>query len=352
MSATPVARAALLGALCLGLAIAVTGCTEVCYVLQAAAGQDELGYLARPLDEALADRTTPREVRAVLAHVPAVKRYAVESGLTPTDSYEDYVALGRPAVVWVVSACRPLAFEAKTWWFPIVGTVPYLGWFRPADAARYAGELAADGWDVDVRSSSAYSTLGWFPDPVLSTMIPPGDAALGELVNTVLHESVHATLYVPSQSSFNESVASFVGDVLTERYLSARLSPAAPETRAFRRGRKWGELRQRRMHAVYLELEKLYASTLTDAEKLERKGTLLTALRVELGFRRPISNATLLGFRTYNSGMRELEGLFSACAGSVPRFMAALGRLRPEDFGAPAQEDIGGVLEPLKSCPQ
>ena len=336
------------------LALAAAGCTEVCYLLQAAAGQDELGYRARPLEDALADRTVPKRIRAILGHVPRVKRFAEAHGMTPTHSYEEYVALDGPAVVYVVSACSPLAFEPKNWTFPIVGDVPYLGWFHRRDALRYARELAGDGWDVDLRSSVAYSTLGWFADPVLSSMIPEGEEAVGELVDTVLHESVHATVYVPSQSPFNESLASFVADRLTDDYLSERFGPSAPETRAFRRAERRGRSRTRRMHAVYLELDELYRSALPDEDKLERKHAVLEALRQELRFPRPLTNATLAGYKTYNTGSRELSRLFDACGGSLRRMLGTVRRLSTEDFPSPQAEAFGPALDPLVAagCPE
>src|SRR6185312_14274837 len=112
-------------------------------------------------------------------------------------------------------------FRSKTWWFPIVGRVPYLGWFDRDDAHDFADELHREGWDSDVGAADAYSTLGWFDDPVLSTMIAGGDEAVGELVNVILHESVHATLYVDGQTRFNESLAEFVAGKLTTVYLGA-----------------------------------------------------------------------------------------------------------------------------------
>src|SRR4029078_3952588 len=125
----------------------------------------------------------------------------------------------RPAAVWVVSACEQLRFRSKEWHFPIVGSFPYLGWFDLEQAKAFADELRAESWDVDVRGAHAYSTLGWFRDAVLSTMIPEGKEALGELVNVVLHESVHATVYIEGQAFFNESIASFIADRLTDHYL-------------------------------------------------------------------------------------------------------------------------------------
>src|SRR5206468_11910645 len=131
-----------------------------------------------------------------------------------------------------VSACEKLRFQSKVWNFPFVGSFPYLGWFDLEDGRSFARELKAEDngkWDVDLRGAAAYSTLGWFRDPVVSSMIPEGKEALGELVDVVLHESTHATYYISGQAFFNESIASFVADKLTPFYLDAKLGKGSEE---------------------------------------------------------------------------------------------------------------------------
>src|SRR5690606_34569810 len=139
----------------------------------------------------------------------------------------------REAATWVVSACESLSFKPKQWRFPIVGSFTYLGWFDHPSAEEYAEELRKEGWDVDVRGAAAYSTLNWFRDPVLSTMIPRGKHDVGSLVNVVLHESVHATIYLKDQAYFNESLASFVADRMTFDYLSEKYGETSEEWKAF-----------------------------------------------------------------------------------------------------------------------
>jgi predicted aminopeptidase len=281
-----------------------------------------------------------------------VKAFGEAHGLRPTASYDRYADLRRPAAVWVVQACAPLSFDVRRWRFPIVGSIPYLGFFDERAARRYAASLAAEeGLDVDVRGASAFSTLGWFDDPVLSTMIERGEAALGDLANVVLHESVHATLYVNDQSAFNESLASFVADRLTPRWLAAALGPGAPEATAWAAAHERQRARTRRLHDAWVELDALYRSGAADADKRAGKERILAALRAELRIARPINNATLAGYKTYDTGGPAFERLLAACGGSLPRFLRAL---RGAEFERPQQQQLDDVIDRLArgGCPQ
>jgi predicted aminopeptidase len=315
------------------------------YLVQAAYGQDEIACLARPIDVAIADQGVSPRTRALLRLIPDVKAWGETRGLEPTNSYREYVDLRRDAVVWVVSASHPLRFELETWWFPIVGSVPYLGWFNRGDAERFAARLAGRGLDVDLRTASAYSTLGWFDDPVLSTMVDRGSLPL---VNVVLHESVHATHYVSSQSTFNESLADFVADTLTLEYLEERVGFDRWQRLAYEQSLARGEHRIKRFHQTYLELEAIYASeNKSDAEKLALKERVTGALRAELGFSRPINNAILAQSRTYHAGTPVFAELFDCLGKNWQRFWEAARRIESDDFDEPQQKDIDEVVRRL-----
>jgi predicted aminopeptidase len=330
------------------LALFSQSCFSTRYVAQAARGQLDIARSARPIADVMADRDTPERTRRMLGAVAAIKGYGHLQGLTPTRSYERYADLRRPAAVWVVQACAPLSFDVKRWSFPIVGSVPYLGFFEEGAARRYAGELSkGEPLDVDVRTASAFSTLGWFRDPILSTMLGTGDGALGDLANVVLHESVHATVYVKDQSAFDESLASFVADELTPAALEALLGPGAQEATAWRASQARGRARVARLHDVYLELDALYRSAATDVDKLAAKVRILGAAQEELHLARPLNNAALAGYRAYDTGSAAFARLRGACGESWPRLLAAVRTLTPADFARPQQADFDDVVDRL-----
>ncbi len=329
-------------ALAAAAALLCTGCLTLHAALQSTEGELTLLASRKPLAEVIASPRTRPRLRALLQEIDKVKRFGEENGLRPTDNYQDYVQLHRAAVVFVVSACEPLRFRSKTWSFPVAGDFPYLGWFDLRSAQDYARDLAGDGWDVDLRGSSAFSTLGWFHDPVLSSMIAKGPEALGDLVDVVLHESVHATLHLDGQALFNESLASFVADRLTGRYLAR--SPRARE--AWEDQQRRGEEASKELHAAYLELQQLYASPRPDGEKRVRKAAILNDVQQRLHLR-PINNAALVQHQTYSSGGQGFARVLDVCRGDFRCFFGRLRTLTPQSFARPHQEDLDAVLLPL-----
>jgi predicted aminopeptidase len=333
------------------LALALLGgCFHVRYLTQATGGQLALLQGARPIAEVLADPDTDLRTAVLLEEVGHILAFARAQGLASHGNYGRYIELDRPAVVWMITASRPLAFEPKTWWFPIVGSFPYLGWFDWRAARRYATELAADDWDVAVRPVHAYSTGGWFPDPVLSTMLSEADDAFRYLANILLHELVHANILVYGQSTFNESLASFVGDAMTADYLAARFGAGSVEVAAFAVEIADEQTRGDRLQQAYAELEALYASDLPDAAKRERKDAITRQLQLDLDLINQPNNASLSGFATYNAGRAEFAALLAACDRDWPRFLALVDTLESDDFPEDQTEDLGPVIDTL-ICP-
>ena len=200
--------------------LALAGCETVGYYGQAIRGQAELLLARERVEDLIADPATPPALGRALQTSVAVLAFAEsELGIAADGRYRAYVALDRRAVVYNVFASPPYTLAPVQWCFPIAGCVSYRGYFSQADARAKAEALAAEGFDVHVGGVAAYSTLGWFDDPLLSTFIDRGDAALAELL---FHELAHGVVYVPGDTAFNESFATFVGREAAGQFLASR----------------------------------------------------------------------------------------------------------------------------------
>jgi predicted aminopeptidase len=257
-------------------------------------------------------------------------------------------------VVWAVTASPQLKLESKLWSFPIVGSFPYLGWFQKEAAESYARKIEAEALaqgeplDIDVRGAAAYSTLGWFPDPLLSSMIREGDEALGEWVEVLCHESFHATVYVNGQGAWNESLAQFVGEGIAEVYLRENYGESSREFQSYQNSRTRGAKIGVKLQAVYLALQTLYEGALSREEKLQTKSQILQELSAwwekEFGRARLFNNASLVGYRTYGSSRTEMEEVLRRCGSDWGRLVQALSRIDRESFDRPHQDPFGSVL--------
>jgi predicted aminopeptidase len=332
------------GWLCALVVVVLTssGCLMTRYLAQAAHGQLVLLDRARPIEDVVDDDNTSVRTAMLLAEIPEIKQYGRSYGLTIKRNYNTYAALGRPAAVWFVGAADPVAFKPLKWCFPIVGCFAGLGWFDEDDGVRHKLELEAKGYDALVRPASAYSTGGWFPDPVLSTMLGGGDDAFPELANVILHESVHATVLVPDQPFFNESVATYVADTLTDHWIIERFGRGSPEELAWTLGQALGVHRTARTLATYNELKKVYESTATRASKLASKQQIIDRLVADLRLRRRPNNASLTESRVYNGGADALIDAHRAC-GDLRSFVLAAKTLERRDFAKTLQDDLRSI---------
>ena len=322
------------------------------YVSQAARGQFDLLGKARPIDEVVRDPDTPVRTAALLAEIPAIKQYGRSYGLTIKHNYTTYTALDRPAAVWFAGGADPLAFKPRKWCFPIVGCFAGLGWFDEDDAVKFKLQLEAEGYDAIVRPAAAYSTGGWFTDPVLSTMLGGGDDALPGLANVILHESVHATVLVPDEPFFNESFASYIADTLTNHWIADRFGPGSPEDLAWTLGEAVHLARTARLLAAYEQLKTLYASNEPRADKLAHKAEIIDALVADLQLRKRPNNASLTETRVYNGGAAPIREAHRAC-GDLRKLVRAGKTLTRQDFGKTLQEDLSSLVPILAArCKQ
>jgi predicted aminopeptidase len=231
-------------------------------------GQLSIMLAQRPIAEVLHGTSLPASDREKLALVPLIKRYGVERlGLKGDRNYESFVRLDRSYTTLVLSAAPADSLTPFKWSFPIVGAVPYKGFFDPKPAEAEKAALAALGYDVYLRPASAFSTLGWFNDPILSPMLAFDEA---DLANTILHEMTHATLYFADHAEFNETAATFVGNQAEIAYLTARYGPGATEVTA-----ALADIDDQRRFAAFVRatlegLKPVYATGTRD-EKLKAK---------------------------------------------------------------------------------
>jgi len=305
---TPWLRPVLLAGTVAGL---LASCSTLNYYGQAAQGQLELLSDARPIDDWIADPGTSSRLRLRLETARQIRRFAVsEMALPDNNSYKNYAALKRQYVLWNVVATPELSLKPLEWCFPVAGCVNYRGYYSKEAATAYAKELKAEGNDVEVGGVPAYSTLGWFSDPLISTFINYPDA---ELARMIFHELAHQVVYVPGDSQFNESFASTVEEVGVERWMERFGNQAMREGYARYKSRKHDFL------ALLLKyrkaLEQNYAIVdRSDAEKRVVKARLFQGLKDEYQvlkgswggyagydrfFEQPLSNAHLASIATY-----------------------------------------------------
>ncbi len=251
-----------------------------CYLTRQAAGQARILLNLRSIDGLLADPAVPESSRRKLLFVREVKAFGErEMGLMPSANYEDYYdTTGRP-ITYIVTACAKDSFRPHTWWFPIVGEVPYKGFFSRDDAVAEARALATAGLDVSLGTAAAYSTLGYFPDPVLSTML---DFPEEELASLLLHELTHGTVYLPGGTDFNEGLASFTGWQGALEFARARRGTGSElyqrTVEAFARA----EQRDARGLELHRRLERLYSGGGAREEILKAREQVFDAFREEL----------------------------------------------------------------------
>src|SRR4051812_26075451 len=215
--------------------LALLSAPTACYLSRGAWEEAKILSRRQPIAELVRDPRTPTDVKAKLKVVLAAREYAKDSiRLRTKDSFTTYSRLDHDTLVLLVSAAYRDTLKAYTWWFPIVGRVPYKGYFDFDAARRDAKSLAAEGFDVYVRPSDAFSTLGFFNDPLLNTTLR-GDSL--SLANTVIHELTHNTFYTAGQAPVHQSFAMFVGARGAAAFFRSRGQPAA----AAKVDAEWGD---------------------------------------------------------------------------------------------------------------
>lgn len=320
------------GGLALGVVglvlVAVAVSPDVRFVLRGGWEQARLLARRRPLAEALADSTLPAAWRENIALVIEARAFADSAlGLTPGSSFTTFAEVGRDTLVMVLSAAPKNSLTPYLWWFPIVGYVPYHGYFSLARATAAARKLEARGYDIALRPASAFSTLGWFSDPLLSTTVEgygPG------VVATVIHEMAHTTLYVPNATPFDESFAQLVGYRGAEAFYRARGDSATADWAA---GVWRDEMRLGEFYAALVDtLRAVYATGIEgaalDSARALHYGAARARLATGLGgtlerysgerlAQRTLNNATVVGSTIYRTRLDLFEALYEQSDRSV-----------------------------------
>jgi predicted aminopeptidase len=311
---------------------------EGCYYMQAIRGQMELMGKRQPIPEVINDEASPDDLKDRLAIVLEARDYAVETLLLPDNkSYRTYADLGRDYVVWNVFAAPEFSLTPKTWCYPVAGCVAYRGYFAEAAARDKAADLEEDGYDVSVGGVSAYSTLGKFADPVLSTMMRWSDV---QLVNTIFHELAHQKLYIKGDTAFNESFATAVADIGVDWWLDDKgtLGGAA----GFRENRGLRRSMMALVESAKVELTEVYESQKSNDAKRLRKRQILDRLSADAGamvsgtgtrnwLAAPLNNAQLASLALYEGYQGAFAEILLGCEQQLDCFYAEAEKLAALD---------------------
>jgi len=247
------------------IVIGVSGCETFGFYKQAIKGQYQLIAGQQPIDKLLANSQTEPRLKKQLQLLQDLRGFAGKELKLPVDNhYKKYVDVHRPYVVWNVEAAPEFSMESKSWWYPLVGSLEYRGYFSEHAAQHYGGTLRKKGYDVYIGGASAYSTLGWFNDPILNTFIfdPAPD-----LAETIFHELGHQRVFARGDTDFNEAFATTVGEEGARRWLRAK-----GDTNAFENYQAELERNNDFVHLIMdarQELETLYGDEKTEAGKIK-----------------------------------------------------------------------------------
>jgi predicted aminopeptidase len=312
-------------------ALACLQCRSLPYYEQAIDGQMEILQKQQPISDMIENPETPAKLREKLLLIQSARTFAEKELLLPVnDHYLSYVELNRPYVVWNVFAAPEFSLTPETWCFPIVGCVTYRGYFKEADARNFGDALAQKGFDVYIGGAIAYSTLGWFDDPILSTFI---NLRASDTVALIFHELAHGLLYIPDDTAFNESFATAVEQEGIKRW--QMLTNATQDYAAWQRKRRSRHKFTALVSKYRDRLKVLYESNLPANEKRNQKAAVFSRMRSEFSvlksnhremavygawFNRPLNNAQLISVSTYHDWVPAFSQMLSDANGDLKKF--------------------------------
>lgn len=320
------------------LALSLQGCANLGYYMQAAGGHLEVLAKSQPIGDLIEDPGTDLELKRKLKLVLESRDFAIHKlGLPDNGSYLTYADLQRAFAVWNVFATPELSLDLKAWCFIVIGCVSYRGYFENDRALAFAAQLREQGYDVYVGGATAYSTLGWFSDPVLNTVLQRTDA---EITGVLFHELAHQRLYVKNDSAFNESFAVTVELEGVRRWLSHH--EASEKFQIYERNMS----RREEFVALILkhreQLARNYKSPLSDKDKRERKALIFGQLRedyktlkhtwggytgFDAWFAQDLNNAHVASVGTYHRYVAAFQQLLTRHNGDLTAFYEAAAEL-------------------------
>ena len=323
------------GLFLMGLGAALSGCSPV-YVMRAAYEEGKILWRREPISEYLAKPELNPDTQEKLRLVLAVRAYARDTlKFNVGGSYSSYSYVDRPDLTYVVIAAPKTELRPYTWWFPFVGRVPYKGYFSKEEAQAEVDRLQAEGYDANVRPSAAFSTLGWFDDPLLSHLLRFDKVTLSDVI---FHELFHNTLYVKGAGVFNESIANFIGHRAAIDFFRQRNGEDSAEyqdaVRSWEQEKEFADF----IEGLVITLSDLYGRDISLTDKLRLREQVFTqskaewAERVEAGsaqrYRgfvlRPLNNAVLMHYVTYLTNLKLFESLYAAEGKNLARFVATV----------------------------
>ena len=323
----------------------LSGCSPV-YVLRAAYEEGKILWRREPIAGYVQRPAVALDTKEKLELVLAVREYARDMlKLNVGGSYSSYSYVDRPDLTHIVVAAPKTELRPYTWWFLIVGSVPYKGFFEKADAEEEARRLDAEGYDTNIRPSAAFSTLGWFDDPLLSHLLRYDKVVLSEIV---FHELFHSTLYVNGAGAFNESVANFVGHRAAIDFFRQRFGEQSAEFRRAFDG--WAEEREFGLFIAELAqtLTELYNRDISRQDKLRLREEIFSRGKAEWSRRiadrpqhrfrafsqRPLNNAVLMHYVVYLKDLDLFESVYEQSGRSLAKTIELL-KQAVDDGGEP-----------------
>jgi len=309
------------------------GC-RIIYLFHAATGQFRLLHGAIPVEEALKHDSLSREQKDRLSLVAAIKAFGEKRlALKKSRNYETVYLKSRQGPIYYVSACPKDSLTRVTWWFPIVGDMPYLGFFDLERAREEKWGMIKKDLDVIIGMADAYSTLGWFRDPVTLNLI---EGSTEDLVEVILHEMTHTTLYVKGQGPFNEGLANLVGKMGALLFLRQTYGPSHPFTMEAGKSIEDERIFSSFLASLLKKLEALYCSPITYQEKVEQREKLFAGALKDFGRlknrlqtdrfsffgSRGLDNAYLMSVGLYHRHFHTFEAILEKKGNSIKEMLA------------------------------